>query len=292
LIYDVSHRTTFTYSQSVSISHHLLHLSPRICPNQTCLRYSLVIEPPPTIIKESTDYFGNPTTYLTIEEPHSELSIIARSSVEVVARPGPVPAETPAWDSITAMLQRATERELLDVYQFAFDSPFTQSENGAATYAAGSFPPGRPVLEGAIDLMNRIYTEFKYEGGVTDVYTPIDTVIAERRGVCQDFAHLQISGLRGLGIPSRYVSGYLQTVPPEGEARLVGADASHAWLSIWVPGTGWVDLDPTNNLLPGDRHITVAWGRDYGDVSPINGLVVGGGAQEIEVAVDVAPVAG
>jgi len=291
LIYDVSHRTTFHYSQSVSISHHMLHLSPRLCPNQTCLRHSMIIEPPPTIIKEASDYFGNPTTYLTIEEPHNELSIIARSNVEVSALVSPAPADTPPWDGITAMMQRSTDREMLDVYQFAFDSPFARSGNGAADYAASSFPPGRPVLEGAIDLMNRIHAEYRYEGGVTDVYTPVDTVIAEKRGVCQDFAHLQISGLRSLGIPSRYVSGYLQTVAPAGGTRMVGADASHAWLSIWVPGTGWVDLDPTNNLLPGDRHITVAWGRDYGDVSPINGLVLGGGAQKMEVAVNVEPVA-
>ncbi len=292
MIYDVSHRTTFRYSQNVSISHHMLHLSPRPSPNQTCRRHSIIIEPPPTIIKESTDYFGNPTTYLTIEESHNELVIVARSNVEVTPPAAPTPADTPAWDGITTMLQRATERQLLDVYQYAFDSPFTQSANGAASYAAPSFPPGRPVLEGAIELMNRIYTEFKYEGGVTDVYTPVDTVIAERRGVCQDFAHLQIAGLRSLGIPSRYVSGYLQTSPPPGQPRMVGADASHAWLSIWVPGTGWVDLDPTNNVLPGEQHITVAWGRDYGDVSPINGMVLGGGTQRIEVAVDVAPVAG
>jgi len=250
----------------------------------------MIIEPPPTIIKESRDYFGNPTTYLTIEEPHRELSIIARCTVEVESQPDPAPASTPAWESIAAMLKSSTERELLDVYQFAFDSPFTQSGNDAAVYAESSFPRGRPVLEGAIDLMNRIYTEFEYEGGVTDVYTPVDTVIAERHGVCQDFAHLQIAGLRSLGIPSRYVSGYLQTIPPAGQERLVGADASHAWLSLWVPETGWVDLDPTNNLLPGAQHITLAWGRDYGDVSPINGLVVGGGDQAMQVAVDVAPV--
>ena len=290
MIYDVSHRTTFEYSQRVSISHHLLHLSPRVCPNQICHRHSLMIEPPPTIIKESTDYFGNPTTYLTIETPHSELSIVARSNVEITAPNYPDPAATSAWDSILTKLRVAKDRDLLDIYQFAFDSPFTQSGNGIAAYGAISFPPGRPVLEGAVDLMNRIHREFKYEGGVTDVHTPVDKVLADRRGVCQDFAHLQISCLRSMGIPTRYVSGYLQTLPPEGKERMIGADASHAWLSVWVPDTGWVDLDPTNDLLPGNQHITVAWGRDYGDVSPINGLVLGGGHHEIEVSVDVAAV--
>jgi len=292
VIYDVSHRTTFSYDQSVSISHHLLHLSPRTSPKQVCHRHSLMIEPPPTIMKEATDYFGNPTTYLTIEEPHSELSIVARSSVEVGGPPPPDASGSAAWDTITEMLKQSTDRELLDVYQFAFDSPFTQSGNGVAHYAESSFPPGRPVLEGAMDLMSRIYTDFKYEGGVTDVYTPVDKVLADKRGVCQDFAHLQISCLRSLGIPARYVSGYLQTIPPEGQERMVGADASHAWLSVWVPGTGWIDLDPTNDVLPGEQHITVAWGRDYGDVSPINGMVLSGGEHEIEVAVDVVPVSG
>ena len=290
MIYDVSHHTTIGYSQSVSISHHLLHLSPRRVPHQVCRRHALMIEPSPTISKEATDYFGNPTTYLTIEEPHVELSIISRSNVEVMPVPQVDPAATPAWDSIPGLLQKATERELLDVYQFAFDSPFTVSGNGASAYAAQSFAPGRPVLEGALELTHRIFTEFKYEGGVTEIHTPVDTVLKERRGVCQDFAHLQISGLRSLGIPCRYVSGYLQTLPPEGQKRLAGADASHAWLSVWVPGTGWVDLDPTNDVIPGEQHITIAWGRDYGDVSPINGLVVGGGGHDVKVAVDVVAV--
>jgi transglutaminase-like putative cysteine protease len=288
--FDVSHRTTFTYSQRVSISHHLLHLAPRSCPHQLCSRHSLMIEPPPTIMKSAIDYFGNPTTYLTIEEPHTELSIIARSNVDVVAS-DPYPSlETTPWDGIPAALARATDREMLDVYQFAFDSPFASFSEAARDYAQPSFAPGRPVLDGAIELMHRIFADFKYEGGVTDIYTPIETVLTDRRGVCQDFAHLFIAALRSLGIPARYVSGYLMTRPPEGAARLVGADASHAWLSVWVPEAGWVDLDPTNDLLPGEHHITVAWGRDYGDVSPVNGMVLGGGKQKIEVAVDVAPV--
>jgi len=290
VIYDVSHHTTIRYSQSVSISHHLLHLSPRMVPHQVCRRHALMIEPSPTISKEATDYFGNPTTYLTIEEPHVELSIISRSNVEVIPVSPVDPATTPAWDSIPGLLQNATERELLDVYQFAFDSPFTRSGNGAAAYAAQSFPQGRPVLEGALEFTHRIFTEFKYEGGVTEIHTPVDTVLNERRGVCQDFAHLQISGLRSLGIPCRYVSGYLQTLPPEGQERLAGADASHAWLAVWVPDAGWVDLDPTNDVIPGEQHITIAWGRDYGDVSPINGLVVVGGGHDVKVAVDVVAV--
>ena len=292
MIYDVSHRTTFTYSQSVSISHHLLHLTPRVCARQICHRHSLLIEPPPALVREAVDYFGNPMTYLTVEESHRELSIVARSNVEVMAPVHYEPAATSSWDSIVTMLGESKTRENLDVYQFVFESPFTRTGGAVAEYAATSFPPGRPVLEGAMELMNRIYTDFKYEGGVTDIYTPVDDVLRDRQGVCQDFAHLFISALRRLGIPARYVSGYLMTIPPAGQPRLVGADASHAWLSVWVPEAGWVDLDPTNNCVPGDQHITVAWGRDYGDVSPINGMVQGGGAHVLKVSGDVAPVSG
>jgi len=291
LIFDVSHRTTFSYAQDVSISHHLLHLSPRPSPRQICRRHSLMIEPPPTIMKDAVDYFGNPTTYLTIEEPHRELSIVARSNIEVLPLHAFAPEATPPWDGIADALSRPSERDLLYVYQFVFDSPYTRSGNGVSAYAETSFPPGRPVLAGAIDLMNRVHADFKYEGGVTDVHTPVDVVLRQRRGVCQDFAHLMISALRSLGLPARYVSGYLLTRPPEGRPRLTGADASHAWVSVWVPGSGWVDLDPTNDLLPGEQHITVAWGRDYGDVSPINGIVIGGGAHAVKVAVDIAPAA-
>ncbi len=291
MIYDVSHKTTFKYSQSVSISQHLLHLAPRPCPQQVCRRQALIVEPPPTLSKDDVDYFGNPTTYLTVEDSHDELVIMASSTVEVRPIPAPAPASTVPWDDIPVLLSQAIGRDELDAYQFAFSSPFTGSSN-AVTYALDSFTPGRPVLEAALDLMSRIYREFKYEGGVTDVYTPVDRVLIERRGVCQDFAHLQIACMRGLGLPARYVSGYLLTHAPEGKEKLVGADASHAWLAVWVPGHGWVDLDPTNNLIPGDEHITVAWGRDYGDVSPINGLVIGGGRHDIDVAVDVRPVRG
>ena len=197
----------------------------------------------------------------------------------------------PGWESLAAVLPDASDADSLDALQYAFQSPFTQSHDAHA-YAENSFPQGRPVLECAIDLMSRIHREFTYEGGVTDLSTPVDNVLAERRGVCQDFAHLQIACMRSMGLPARYVSGYLRTHPPAGKERRIGADASHAWLAVWSPDHGWVDLDPTNDLLPGDEHITVAWGRDYGDVSPINGMVLGGGEQEVSVAVDVKPTGG
>jgi transglutaminase-like putative cysteine protease len=290
VIYNITHRTTFEYIQSVSISHHLLHLAPRPCPQQVRRHHGLIVEPPPTIIRNDTDYFGNPTTYLTIEEPHRELVIAAKSSIEVMTPSLPAPEDTSPWDKVPTLLSGATGREMLDIYQFVFDSPFTESGNGIADFAAKSFSPERPILEAALELTARIFNDFTYEGGVTDISTPVEEVLKEKRGVCQDFAHLQISCLRSMGLPARYVSGYLLTHPPEGKERLVGADASHAWLSVWVPEHGWIDLDPTNNLIPRDEHITLAWGRDYGDVSPINGLVVGGGQHEIDVSVDVQPV--
>lgn len=292
MILNVSHRTTFRYSQSVSISHHLLHLCPRAMPRQALVRHSLMVEPPPTVSRNSTDYFGNPTAYITIEESHNELSIVARSTVDVTA-PAAIDADaTPAWEQVAARLAGSTDPEDLDAYQFVFDSPQVVAGDRVRDYASPSFPPGRPVLAAAIELTHRIHADFKYAGGVTDIWTPVETVLEHRHGVCQDFAHLQIACLRAFGIPARYVSGYILTHPPPGKPRLVGADASHAWLSVCVPGYGWVDLDPTNDKLANDEFVTVAWGRDYADVSPVNGLVVGGGHHLVEVSVDVAPDAG
>ncbi|MGE4221574.1 MAG: transglutaminase family protein, partial [Alphaproteobacteria bacterium] len=178
----------------------------------------------------------------------------------------------------------------LAAYEFSFDSPFTATDADLEALVVPSFQPGRPILEAALDLTARIYREFAYDPTATTLATPVAEVVRMRRGVCQDFAHLQLACLRRIGLPARYVSGYLLTYPPPGGQKLIGADASHAWLSIWCPGSGWVDLDPTNNKIPRDEHITLAWGRDYGDVSPIRGVIVGGAAQSMEVAVDVNPV--
>lgn len=289
MIYGISHRTTFRYTDSVSMSQHLVHLLPRAHPGQRVLRSALIVEPAPTVIRDDQDYFGNPTTYLTVEEPHDRLVAASTSTVDVAAVAPPPAESTAPWDTVFDGLSQATDAPSLSAYQFAFDSPYTGSSR-AADYARPSFPAGRPVLAGAIDLMSRIFTDFTYEGGVTDVYTPVDKVFADKRGVCQDFAHLMLAALRGLDLPARYVSGYVMTHPPEGQEKLIGADASHAWVSVWVSDFGWVDLDPTNDLIPGDEHITVAWGRDYGDVSPINGMVLGGGKQTVDVSVDVRPV--
>lgn len=286
--YSVRHRTTFVYEQPVSVSHHVLHLTPRNSDSQQLLSSTIDVDPRPTMISEGTDYFGNAVQYLTVSELHERLTIEARSMVRISDGGDQTVPPSPPWEDVRRTL-RASERPALEAYEFVFDSPYAAATPEIAAFARESFRPARPVLEAALDLTRRIYTEFEYRGGVSDVSTPVADVLSMRQGVCQDFAHLQIACVRSLRIPARYVSGYLLTRPPTGRQKLVGADASHAWLSVWS-GTGWVDFDPTNNLVPGMEHVTVGWGRDYGDVSPINGFVVGGGQHEVQVGVDVDPV--
>ncbi|MEQ9642206.1 MAG: transglutaminase family protein [Alphaproteobacteria bacterium] len=290
MIYDVSHRTTFDYTYPVSISHHVLHLTPRDNPRQTCHRATIIVTPAPTVRAESVDYFGNPVTHFTVQDPHEELIVHASSRVEVSPRAVFDLDGSAPWESVVESAGTVTSEAALDAVQYAFDSPYIVATDDVEAFAREVFAPGRPVLEATLALTQRIFAEFRYQGGVTDVSTPVSQVLATRKGVCQDFAHLQIACLRRLGLPARYVSGYLLTHPPEGQAKKIGADASHAWLAVWSPDHGWIDFDPTNNMMTGDEHITIGWGRDYGDVSPINGFMVGGGEHEIEVAVDVNPV--
>lgn len=292
MLYDVSHRTKYRYSIPVSFSHHVLHLVPRASARQTTRRTALSVTPTPTIHASATDAFGNPQTFITLQERHTELTLHAKSVIEVSAPSRPEPAATRPWDGLYEMLSRDRSDAGLDALQYAFPSPRVPAALDLEAYARASFAPGRPLLEAALDLTARIFTEFVYDPTATTVSTPVDEVFAKKRGVCQDFAHLEIACLRSLRLPARYVSGYLLTRPPEGRERLVGADASHAWLSLWVPEHGWVDLDPTNNLLVGEEHITLGWGRDYGDVSLVKGAIFGGGAHKIEVAVDVTPLPG
>ena len=294
MLYTVRHRTTFRYEQMVSISHHLLHLTPRSSARQQCLRSEISVDPAPAMHTRGEDYFGNATRHLTISEPHDRFVVEASSLVDVHEDSAGAPHDAgPAWEDVALALESPAV-EALEAYEYVFDSQHAVADAAIHDYALRSFTPRRPLLDAAMDLTARIFSQFEYRGGVSDVATPVAQVLSMRRGVCQDFAHLQIACLRSLGLPARYVSGYLLTHPPEGQGKLVGADASHAWLSVWSPSTGWVDFDPTNNAVPGVEHITVGWGRDYGDVSPINGFIVGGGKHAIAVAVDVnrAPGAG
>ncbi len=290
MIYQVTHRTTFDYTQPVAISHHVLRLVFRNHPRQHSLRSSLTIDPSPSVRSDGKDYFGNPLTHLTIETPHAALVVETQTTVDV-EKPEPIHLDQSLpWDQMTDQLQGATDDEMLDAQQFLYDSPYVTIDDDTYDFVLECFPPGRPILAGIMDLTSRIYRDFTYEGGVTDVSTPVKDVLMTRKGVCQDFAHLAIAALRSLGLPARYISGYLLTHPPEGQEKLVGADASHAWLSAWCPSLGWIDFDPTNNCIPSDEHITLAWGRDYGDVSPINGFMIGGGLHTPTVSVDVSPV--
>ncbi len=290
MIYQVTHRTTFTYTEPVAISHHVLRLALRTHPRQHSLRSSLSIDPIPSVRSDGKDYFGNPLTHLTIQTPHPALIVEAQTVVDVQKPESIHLDQSLSWDQVPQRLQGSTDPEILDAQQFLFDSPYITVDDGTYDFVCECFPPGRPLLAGVMDLTSRIFQDFTYEGGVTDVSTPVQEVLHSRKGVCQDFAHLEIAALRSLGLPARYISGYLLTHPPEGQKKLVGADASHAWLSTWCPDIGWVDFDPTNNCIPHDEHISLAWGRDYGDVSPINGFMVGGGQHTPTVSVDVSPV--
>ena len=287
--YRIVHETTYQYSEPASLSQNELFLHPRETVTQRLVESQLVIVPQPQYLHRRTDYFGNVAHVFMVQQPHTNLAISATCLVTVERPAITVPADTAPWETVVHRLATHDQPSTLDAYQFVFASPLITVNPAALSYARPSFPPGTPVLAGAVDLINRIFTEFSYDKSATNVDTSVEQLLANRKGVCQDFAHLGISCLRSLGLAARYVSGYLETKPPPGKPRLVGADASHAWFSLFVPDTGWVDLDPTNNLIPDEHHVTLAWGRDYGDVTPVKGIVMGGGVHHLSVMVDVAP---
>lgn len=289
--YRVTHTTTYVYEDAVSICHNEVRLTPRSGPHQVARRTQLLIDPLPSVLVAQTDYFGNPMHFLTLQEPHERLAITAMSDVEVSAIPPPADSgDTPPWEAVRDQLRADRGAASLDAYQFAFASPHVRADADVAAYAARSFPRNRPIMAGLLDLTHRIHDEFTYDPEATTVSTPVADVLRERRGVCQDFAHLEIACLRALGLAARYVSGYILTRPPEGTERLIGADASHAWISVCIPDVGWLDIDPTNDVIPRGEHVTLGWGRDYADVCPIRGVVLGGGDHEMSVSVDVTPV--
>lgn len=285
--YRIKHRTTYDYGQTVAASHHAARLSPRTLPSQARESFQLHIEPEPAVRKMRRDYFGNDVCFFSVQGNHTELDIVAESVVKVDAPPAGLRSASLAWESVAELFSDPVSPDWVDFYQFVFDSPLLSATPGLAEYARQSFAPGTPLLAGTTHLCQRIHAEFQFDPVATTVATPLDHVLETRRGVCQDFAHLAIACLRSIGLPARYVSGYLRTIPPAGQPRLVGADASHAWLSVYCPAQGWVDFDPTNNLRPSEEHITVAFGRDYSDVSPLAGILTGGGIHEVSVAVDV-----
>lgn len=288
MVYRISHVTSYEYSEAVSICHNEARLTPRATDNQRVLRSQLLLEPTVAALTSETDYFGNVVHWFSLQEAHTRFSVTAMSEVDVKRFEPPAPGLSGSWEAARDKLRTDRSPETLAAYELTFESAHVKPDAELAEYARVSFSGGRPLLEAALDLTRRIHAEFQYEPGSTTVATPAKDVLKARRGVCQDFAHLEIAMLRTLGLSARYVSGYVYNRPREGERLLTGADASHAWLGLYIPGFGYVDLDPTNGVIPSDEHVTLAWGRDFSDASPLKGVILGGGAHRLTVGVDVA----
>ena len=287
MTYHIRHRTLYEYAAPVSVSQHVARLAPRGTATQTCTDFNLEISPEPTLRQTRPDYFGNQLCLFSIQEVHARLEIVTNSRVALRAEPTVAVETSPAWEEVARLFRDPVSPEVIEPYQFVFDSPQVRAAFALADYARESFAKDTPLLAGARELTRRLFTDFKFDPKATTVATPLEEVWEKRRGVCQDFAHLGLDCLRSLGLPARYVSGYLRTHPPAGQPRRVGADASHAWFAIFCPGAGWIDFDPTNNVRPAAEHITVAYGRDFGDVSPVAGILTGGGEHAVKVSVDV-----
>jgi transglutaminase-like putative cysteine protease len=280
--YQVVHTTQYEYSEDVSVSHHVARVMPRDFIRQQCLDHALDIDPAPAVMRGHQDYFGNTVTFFIIERTHKTLTVRARSRVTVRGKSLPPATASPPWEEA-----RDFDHLPLDAIECVFDSASIAVSDAILDYAHPSFTPGRPILDAVEDLIGRIHRDFTFDPQATTVTTPLRDVLSLRRGVCQDFARLGIACLRSQGLAARYVSGYLETLAPPGTPHLTGVDASHAWLAVYCPGLGWVDVDPTNNLFPSTTHVTLAWGRDYADVSPVRGVILGGGQHSLQVSVDV-----
>jgi transglutaminase-like putative cysteine protease len=290
MIYDVRQTTTYAYASNVVHARHALRVLPAMNDHQRVYAAVLDIDPKPAAMSETTDFFGNRLVLIELADPHDELTMRLAARIAVEPSNAHDPNKTPSWEAVRDAAFRSNDLGSSSPVHFLFPSRHVSLDPEICDYARGSFPVGRPILSAAIDLMNRIKADFTYEMGATTVRTTPSMSFALRRGVCQDFAHIMISGLRGLGLPGAYVSGYLRTLTRPGEQRLEGADAMHAWVAVWCGDSGWCGLDPTNALVVSDDHILLAFGRDYADVAPIDGVVVSSGDQQIDVAVDIIPV--
>jgi transglutaminase-like putative cysteine protease len=290
--YAVRHRTTYTYESDVAYSRLVAHLMPRTTPRQQPLSFGVRLSPQPALSVERPDFFGNTTNWFTIDEPHTTLDIRAESRVDVE----PVAAFTTDasldWEGVRTSFELPADPGTLDALQYTFDTPLTATDETVLAYARTSFRRRRPLLACVLELNGRIHRDFTFDKEATDTRTTVKRAFELGAGVCQDLAHVGIATVRAMGLAARYVSGYLLTQPPPGRERLVGADASHAWFAVWIPPFGWIDFDPTNDMLPSSEHITVAWGRDYADVAPIHGIITGGSEHEVEVGVDVLALSG
>lgn len=289
--YKVTHNTAYGYQEMVSVCHNEAYLTPRPRFGQVCEYHRLLVTPPPATTGRRQDYFGNPLSYFSFNEGFDKLHVKAVSRVEVSLPAPAVSDDSQPWEQVVAEVRNDRGAVALNAYQFAFESPLVPTTAELAEYGRSAFTSKKPIVAALAELTSRIHEDFEFDATATSVSTPVLQVLEARRGVCQDFAHLQVAVLRSLGLPARYVSGYVRTYPPPGKERMVGADASHAWVSVYCGSAGWVDVDPTNNLFPSEDHITLAWGRDYSDVCPIKGVFVGGGATTLKVSVDVLPLA-
>jgi len=282
------HVTTYDYAEPVQLSHNLMHLTVRGTATQKPASTMLRVSPEPDEMYSFVDAFGNTVHTVVIQQAHRRMTVEAVATVDLTpSGDASAPQASGAWESVRDIVQRTPNAETLDALQYCFASRYVPRGEDIAAWAAPAFPVGRPVLEGAFDLTRRIHETFEYDPRATNISTPVAQVMEHRRGVCQDFAHVALGCLRSIGLPARYVSGYLRTDPRPGAPRLEGVDASHAWISVFAPGIGWIDFDPTNGCLCGDRHVTVAWGLDFHDVSPVKGVVLGGGPSVLSVGVDV-----
>ncbi len=292
--YRVTHRTEYRYESNVSASYGQLHLLPRDLPRQRCHSAEIVVDPMPEVYRERVDYFGNRVSYFEVREPHTSLSVAATSVVEVEERPeGFSLLGRRPWEEAREAIGASRQRDHLEAAELMLDSPLVEASEVYRDYAGESFTPGRPLLDAVGELSSRIHADFAYRPGSTSVTTPLAEVFQKRQGVCQDFAHLGIACLRSLGLAAGYVSGYLETRAAPGRPKLLGVDGSHAWLSVFVPEAGWLDVDPTNDQFVGPRYVVTAQGRDYGDVPPLNGVIyTEGKTEKLTVAVDVVPITG
>lgn len=287
-LYRITHVTRYRYDAPVVISRQLAHLRPRDGSAQRCLRHRLAIAPQPQERIERLDYFGNPVTQFSIEQPHDSLEVVAESIVRVEGRPR-WPECTMAWEEAAARMAFPGDAADLEAAEYAHPSPSVPRDPAARDYASAVFSPKQPMAAAVEMLMRRMHDDFAFDPEATSVTTPVADVLERRRGVCQDFAHVMLACVRAMGLAARYVSGYLLTSPPPGRPRLIGADASHAWVSVFCPGSGWMDFDPTNALIPSLEHVTLGWGRDFSDVGPLRGVILGGGSQTLEVEVTMLP---
>lgn len=286
--YRIIHKTQYVHQEPVVLCHNMARLFPRNTENQSCKKTFIHIDPEPSIFHEYEDFFGNKVTYFAIQHEHTQLSVTVSSEIEK-KRPVLLTMDLYANSTCDQVREQLYEPlpECLDARQYIPETPMTASSAEIWSYAAQSFAPNRPAYDAAKELMQRIHQDFEFEPGFTTTATPIRDLMYQRKGVCQDFAHIAIACFRSMGMPARYVSGYIETLAPNGAEKLVGVDASHAWFSAFIPHVGWIDFDPTNNLLPSDQHITIGWGRDYADVPPLKGVILSSGPHQLSVSVDV-----